>query len=172
MSATARVLRAVTSTLLVAAVAVLVAVVVGRGAGWSIAPVLTGSMRPAFAPGDLVVSRPVPVTELQPGQVAVFVPPGESARYAHRVVEVRGTTGARFLHTKGDANPTADGWRTPLTTPTVPVVTAHVPYAGHLLVHLNGPGSRALLVALIGLSLTALAVRLVLVTPAPATAAT
>ena len=164
-----RLVRGATGALLVLAVVALAVVIGARAAGWSAAPVLTGSMRPTFAPGDLVITRSVPTDELSAGNVAVFVPPGETASYAHRVLRVSGPDNAPVLRTKGDANPTADAWQTRLTEPTVPVVAFHVPRVGNLLVGLDGPASRALLIALLGLSLTAVSVRLVLVpSPRPA----
>ena len=53
-------------------------------------PVLTGSMRPAFAPGDLLITAPQAVAGLQTGQVAVFTPPGETVPYAHRITALGG----------------------------------------------------------------------------------
>src|SRR3954470_15892571 len=53
-----------------------------------VSPVLTGSMRPAYAPGDVIITRVVDVHSLRPGDIAVFVPPGESAAFAHRVTSV------------------------------------------------------------------------------------
>src|SRR5947199_7248243 len=53
-----------------------------------VSPVLTGSMRPTYAPGDVIVTRQVNVLSLRPGDIAVFVPPGESAAFAHRVTSV------------------------------------------------------------------------------------
>ena len=160
-----RLARGVTGVLLVAAIGVVLLVAAARAAGWSVSPVLTGSMRPTFDPGDLVVTRSVPTDELSAGNVAVFVPPGETASYAHRVLRVSGPDGARVLRTKGDANPTADAWQTRLTAPTVPVVAFHVPRVGNLLVGFTGPSKRPLLIALLGLSLTAMSVRLVLTPP-------
>src|SRR4051794_6710398 len=105
----------------------IVGVVLAIGAGklvlhLGLAPVLTSSMRPSFAPGDAVVTRPVPVSRLRPGMVVVFVPPGHSSAYAHRIVAVDGPPSRPVLTTKGDANPAADHWRATLSGPTVPQV--------------------------------------------------
>ena len=173
MTPAVRLVRRATSILLVAGLALLVAVIGGRAAHWSASPVLTSSMEPTFSAGSLVVTRPVPVSQVKPGDIAVFVPPNQTASFAHRVISVSGSPAAPVLRTKGDANPAPDAWEARLTTPTVQVVTGHLPYAGRLVVHLHTPATRALLVALLGLALTAWSVRLVLVptTPTPAPSA-
>lgn len=160
--------RTATSGLLLMGFALLVAVLAGRLAHWSAAPVLTGSMEPTFGAGALVLTRPVPVAQVKPGDIAVFVPPHQSASYAHRVVSVTGSPEGPVLRTKGDANPAPDAWQARLSAPTVQVVAGHLPYAGRLVVHLHAPATRALLVGLLGLALTAVSVRLVLVTPTAA----
>lgn len=68
-------------------------------------PVLTGSMRPAYAPGDLLITAPADAASLRPGQIAVFTPPGESIPFAHRITAIAGAPAQPVLTTKGDANP-------------------------------------------------------------------
>ena len=131
----------------------------------SYSPVLTGSMRPSFAAGDLLITMPKAVTDLRPGQVAVFTPPGESAPYAHRITAVTGTARNPVLTTKGDANPAPDPWRAKLLQDKVPVVVATVPYAGNAFLWAQSPVQRAMFTALFGLSLTAFAVAWVLRAP-------
>jgi signal peptidase I len=93
--------RAALATLtLLLLVSVLPAVV-----GWQSTVVLSGSMRPALAPGDVAVVRPVPTADLQPGQVLLVDDPDLPGRLRlHRLVEVE----AGGLRLRGDANPTAD----------------------------------------------------------------
>lgn len=128
-------------------------------------PVLTGSMRPAFAPGDLLITAPKSVADLQPGQVAIFTPPGETAPYAHRITAIAGTPEQPVLTTKGDANPAADKWRAKLDKTQVPVVVATVPHVGSALLWAQNPLQRAVFTALFGLSLTATSVAWILRTP-------
>jgi signal peptidase I len=128
-------------------------------------PVLTGSMRPAFAPGDLLITAPKAAADLQPGQVAVFTPPGETAPYAHRITAVAGTPEHPVLLTKGDANPAADKWRARLDQAEVPVVVATVPHVGNAVLWAQNPVLRAIFTALFGLSLTATSVVWILRTP-------
>jgi signal peptidase I len=125
-------------------------------------PVLTGSMRPAYAPGDLLVTAPADVSSLNPGQIAVFTPPGETVPYAHRITAISGSPAQPVLTTKGDANPAPDSWRATLTQTQVPVVIAIVPSAGNALLWIQNPVPRALLTALFGLTLTGGAVRWIL----------
>src|SRR4051812_19598751 len=60
----------------------------------SAASVLTGSMRPAFKPGDAVITKPVAVSEIRPGMVILAAPQGEHTAYAHRVTAVQHRSGS------------------------------------------------------------------------------
>ncbi|GAA1521764.1 hypothetical protein GCM10009827_042160 [Dactylosporangium maewongense] len=74
---------------------------------------LTGSMRPGIAPGDLVVSAPVAPERVRPGQVVVVEDPARPGPLlVHRVVR-RNADGT--LTTKGDANSTEDPAAVPAT---------------------------------------------------------
>ena len=77
-------------------------------------------MRGTFDPGAMVLSRPVPVSSVQPGDVLVFTPPGHTTPYTHRVLTVSGDAAHPVITTKGDANPTADDWRAGSTGPPSP----------------------------------------------------
>lgn len=129
-------------------------------------PVLSGSMRPAYAPGDAIVTRRIPVRALRPGMIAVIIPPGHVAPYAHRVVSVTGDPAAPIITTKGDANPVADPWHARLTAATVPTVIAVVPKLGYLLVWLHRPAVLAALIAAFGLTFTVALTRWALEDPA------
>jgi signal peptidase I len=133
-------------------------------------PVLTGSMRPAFAPGDLLITAPAAVNSLQPGQIAVFTPPGESTPFAHRITAVVGSPEHPVITTKGDANPAPDHWRATLNQDQVPVVVTTVSYAGNLLLWTQNPVQRAIFTALFGLAVTGASVRWILRAPPPAQA--
>lgn len=133
-------------------------------------PVLTGSMRPAFAPGDLLITAPAEVSSLQPGQIAVFTPPGENTPFAHRITAVAGSSEHPVITTKGDANPAPDHWRATLNQDQVPVVVTTVPYAGNVLLWTQNPVQRAIFTALFGLAVTGASVRWILRAPSPAQA--
>ncbi len=104
-----------------------------------IRPVLTGSMRPTYGPGAVLITRPVPVENLRVGMIVTFVPPGEHAEFAHRIASVSGSPENPIITTKGDANTASDPWHARLTTATVPVVVATQPWVGRLMVGIRGP---------------------------------
>lgn len=106
--------------------------------------VLSDSMRPAFAAGDLVVARPVDPEQLRPGDVVTFRPRSDDpALVTHRVLSVdRGPGGVTGLVTRGDANAAADEPLVPEQV--VGRVLYTVPHAGHLA---QVPAARGLAVA-------------------------
>jgi signal peptidase len=74
--------------------------------GWSAHVVLSGSMEPRIAGGDVVLASDASLGEVVPGQVVVFDDPNVPGRVVvHRATAVVDPSG---LTTKGDANPTAD----------------------------------------------------------------
>jgi signal peptidase I len=105
----------------------------------SLRPVLTGSMRPAYGPGAILVTKPVPVQDLRPGMIPVFIPPGEHAEFAHRITSVSGSPSDPIITTKGDANKAPDPWHAHIGSATVPVVVAAQPWLGRLMVGIRGP---------------------------------
>jgi signal peptidase len=128
--------------------------------------VLTGSMRGTFDPGSVVLSRPVPVADVKPGDVIVFTPPGQDHAYTHRVVTVSGPPDKRVVTTKGDANPSPDAWKAQLTGATVPRVFGHVPYAGHAFLAVKGPKAHSALLGVLGVIVAVTGYRFVLNAPA------
>jgi signal peptidase len=94
-------------------------------------PVLSGSMRPTFQPGDLVITRPVGASTLNVGDVIGFVPPGKSVEYVHRIASITHSGGKLWLTTKGDANRVADPWgRITLRSRTVHEYVTSLPTLG------------------------------------------
>jgi signal peptidase I len=155
--------RAVRALLVLAIGCAVVAIGAGRFVlHLGVSPVLTGSMRPSFAPGDAIVTRPVPVSQLHAGMVVVFVPPGRDAAYAHRIVSVSGSRSHPILVTKGDANPAPDHWQVTLSTPTIPAVVGSVPKAGYPLTWLREPRWRAAVIGALGLLVTTMLTRSVM----------
>ena len=110
--------------------------------------VKTGSMSPAYRPGDLVVDRPT--GEYEVGDVITFRPasnPGELV--THRIIGIDGTS----FRTQGDANATPDPW-TVTGSDIVGKVVRHVSKAGFFLYYLRQPaGIGSLLSVLTGLIL-------------------
>jgi signal peptidase I len=109
-------------------------------------PVLTGSMVPTYGPGALLVTEPVPVSDLHKGMIVFFVPPGERTEFAHRITSVSGGRSHPIITTKGDANKAPDPWRAQLDSATAPEVVATVPWLGRLMVGLRGPIQLVLIV--------------------------
>ncbi|MBM7818856.1 signal peptidase [Cellulosimicrobium cellulans] len=84
----------------------LVGVVVPLVLGATPYTVLTGSMRPTYPPGTMVVVRPVDVERVAPGDVVTYqLASGRPEVVTHRVVAVGvGAGDERVLTTQGDAN--------------------------------------------------------------------
>jgi signal peptidase len=111
--------------------------------------VLSGSMRPAFAPGDMVVVTPEPVQAVRPGQIISYrIPIGDHHVQTHRVLTVA-RKGARVaVRTKGDANATADPWTAELHGTTVWHVRGVLPKVGWVVFWFRSPLVHALTVLL------------------------
>jgi signal peptidase len=110
--------------------------------------VLTGSMRPDYGPGALLLTKRIPTDIIHPGMIVLFVPPGETSEYAHRVMTVSGPENAPVITTKGDANKAADPWHAKIVSPTISEVIGSVPGIGRLLVAVRGTGQ--ILLAVLG----------------------
>jgi signal peptidase len=99
-------------TVLGAVTGLLLAAALPAAAGWHVATVLTGSMRPAIAPGDVVVAQPIDIAEARPGDVLVFRDPTRNgALLTHRVRSIRVTGRQVDVETRGDANTTSERWQ-------------------------------------------------------------
>lgn len=87
-----------------------VCVVIPRVAGAEPYTILTGSMRPNYPPGTLMVVRPTSVDAIDVGDVITFqLEPGKPEVVTHRVIgEIRDFDGSTRFLTQGDANNAAD----------------------------------------------------------------
>ncbi|WP_254838367.1 signal peptidase I [Natronomonas marina] len=100
--------------------------------------VLSGSMEPAFSPGDVIVVESVPAESISAGDVITFARDGESRPTTHRVIEVVETEAGPAFRTAGDANEDPDP---ALVQPDqvrgrVPTVDGHLfvlPYIGYVI---------------------------------------
>lgn len=129
------------TTLLVAAVVILAALLVGaRVVGFQVFTVLSGSMEPTYHTGSLIYVKEADVFELEAGQVITFML-NEDTVATHRIVEVvpdaEDEEVVRF-RTKGDANETEDGSlvhsKNVIGTP---VFT--IPYLGYVASYIQNP---------------------------------
>jgi signal peptidase I len=135
--------------LLMVASAVLAVFVAVEHVGFS--PVLSPSMVPTFAPGDLIVTKPEPASAVRVGQIVVLPVPNEPGqRYVHRIIKVEYEHGAPVVRTKGDANAAPENFRLRITSPTVPVVVHSVPHLGRFAVLLRGGIWRLVGICLVG----------------------
>ncbi|HSB40067.1 MAG TPA: signal peptidase I [Gaiellaceae bacterium] len=121
--------------------------------------VLSGSMRPAFAPGDMVVVTPEPVASVRVGQVISYrIPVGDHHVQSHRVIAVTRRGGEISVRTKGDANDAPDPWTATLHGTTVWQVRAVLPKLGWAVFWLRTPLAHGLTVLLAPLLLALLVV--------------
>jgi signal peptidase I len=104
--------RLIAVTLLVALLGVFAIVAAEVGSGkWEIQPVLSGSMRPGFPIGGVVVAQRVPTASLQVRDVILFHPPGEpQTTYVHRIISLERVAGVDVVRTQGDDNRFPDSW--------------------------------------------------------------
>jgi signal peptidase I len=112
---------------------ILAFVVVTSRKGWQFAAVLSGSMKPGFQVGGLVVIKPVDVNTLQVGDVISFMSSNlnTDTPVCHRIIAIQYQKGVEYFQTKGDANKSADQGFTPVTNVKGKEIF-YVPYIGRL----------------------------------------
>ncbi|MBD7917292.1 signal peptidase I [Cellulomonas sp. Sa3CUA2] len=152
-----RALRAVADVLVwsLAALGVVSLGVWGADAAGLVKPlvVVSGSMEPGIMTGDLLLDTPVPVDEVEVGDVLSLTNPVTGTLVTHRVVDVaRQDDGMWHVWMQGDANDAADGGAYVVTGGTVLSPRWQVAGAGTALVRLTTPSTAVpLLVALVAL---------------------
>ena len=105
------VLRAILTVVLLGLSLIAVAVGIGvRTGNLNLDPVLSGSMRPTFQPGDLLATWRVRVSSVKNRDVIAFVPPGKTFVEMHRIVNISRDRGKTWVTTRGDANGVNDPW--------------------------------------------------------------
>lgn len=98
----------------------------------------TGSMSPAYRPGDLVIDRPASPS-YRPGDVITFRHSDRTTDVVtHRVVSIS----AAGITTKGDANATPDAW-TIRPSQVQGRTVLSVPYFGYVAVYFKQPAGVA-----------------------------
>lgn len=137
---TAALATCVRSVLIVGLISTVVAAIsVGlrfEHSGGHVLSVQTGSMRPAFRPGDAVIAWRVPSTSLRVGTIVSYRSPVDpNVLISHRIVAIDATSGR--LTTKGDALEQPD----PAVAPQAVIgqVTAVAPGLGSLLSWIRTP---------------------------------
>jgi signal peptidase len=116
---------------------------------WTVNPVLSGSMRPGFSVGGVVISQRIPVSELAVRDVIVFHNPNEPSEVmVHRIVQMtKGSDGQLLIKTQGDANPVRDPWTLTIRGNSVYKVRWSLPLLGYAAVAYQNHRGVALLVA-------------------------
>ena len=94
--------------------------------------VLTASMTPAIAPGDVVIVAERDPTAIAEGDVVTFVRGTSEVPVTHRVIDVVGGGGTLAFETMGDANEGPDPGLVPAGN-LVGVVTLTIPYIGYVI---------------------------------------
>ena len=112
--------------------------------------VLSGSMRPVFAPGDVVVVTPERLRDLRAGQIITYqIPISDHHVETHRVVRILRGGDHPVVITKGDANRTADPWKAQLRGDKVWRYRFRIPLLGRAIVVLREPLAHKLTVLLL-----------------------
>ena len=107
--------------------------------------VLTGSMEPAIAAGDVVIDERIAPTAARVGDVVTFRDPEDQSRLiTHRVRSIRREGSHLWFVTQGDANNTVERWRI-AAGGELGRVAYTVPWVGHVAVLSQTPLGLALL---------------------------
>lgn len=110
---------------------------------YQVHPVLTGSMRPGFSLGSVVVVKRVPATSLAERDVIIFHKPTNPSEFVvHRIVSITGNNGVRQIETKGDDNPVKDPWKFTLRGDSAYRAQFTVPFVGYAALWLHQPSTR------------------------------
>jgi signal peptidase I len=119
--------QAVVAAVLVALVGLVFWAIVPSVAGFEGHVVVSGSMEPRLAPGDVVLTREVSPQQLQPGQVLLFPDPERPDRLLlHRLVSF---DAEGDLVTRGDANQSNDSTPVPAAS-VIGQAQLRIPYVG------------------------------------------
>jgi signal peptidase len=146
-------------TLLIAGAVIVLSVGVGAALGFRALVVRSGSMAPAIESGDVVITRLVRPSAVEPGDVVTFRDTTRQGELVtHRVVQVTREPDRVSFVTRGDANTGEERWSID-PHGTVGAAAFRVPGAGHLLAWLRMPFVRTALLVSSALALAALALR-------------
>lgn len=118
-----------------------------RVAGFTPFTILTGSMTPQYAVGDVVIDEHIAPLTARPGDVVTFSDPGRAGKtVTHRVVRVSREGATVRFTTKGDANDATETWTVPADG-TIGRVRMHVPKVGWALQWAHSREGRLALIA-------------------------
>jgi signal peptidase len=131
--------------------------------------VLSGSMRPTFDTGDLIIVTSEPIEDLRVGQVISYqVPVDDHAVESHRVIKIlRPGSNRPVVVTKGDANQAPDPWQAELHGDTLWRYRFHIPMVGYLILALRSPIAHHITVMLFPILLALVALTAIWRRPRP-----
>jgi signal peptidase I len=155
--------RAVARICATTILALLAALSVATATNWlHVTPVLSGSMRPTFNPGDALLTQRVPVTSLHVGDVIEFTVPAKygGGLKVHRIVQIKRVGSSAVVHTFGDANGAQDPWQEALSGKAYRM-RAVLPYVGWIVDFKAVNGFLWLMAAVLVLGLVSLAQQMV-----------
>lgn len=148
-----KVLTAASSSLVLAAIAALLVFGLGPLTGtYRTLTVLSGSMQPAFAPGDVILATKTAPRNVRVGDVIVFNEPvGDHHVTTHRVVKIHERGDLPLVQTKGDANNAVDPFELQIQGNELWVERGHVPKFGYVIQALRAPWMIVLAFCCLGL---------------------
>lgn len=124
----------------------LLTLTVPRLLGKPVLVVLTGSMEPAIATGDVVIESRISPLDAAVGDVVTFRDPERPERLiTHRVRQISAKRGEVSFTTKGDANNTVETWQIPRQG-SIGRVEYRLPKLGYVVAWISGPAARLFLV--------------------------
>ena len=139
------IIRAVSAALIGLVGLAAFAVLSGR---YQVRPVLSGSMRPGFPVGGVVITERVPVSSLHVRDVVVLHRPDEPQElFVHRIISLTSGPAGVVVKTQGDANAAPDPWQVTLRGDTAYRVLGSVPLVGYAAVWVHNPDGRRTLLA-------------------------
>jgi signal peptidase I len=119
--------------------------------------VMSGSMEPSIATGDLIVAMPIDPGDARSGDVVTFADPERKGRLlTHRVASATRRGDSYSFVTKGDANRTVERWSV-ADDGRIGRVAFRIPKLGYLTALARTPAARAALITLPALVLAGLA---------------
>ncbi len=114
LARTLRVTEVTTSAICALAVGLLVALLLGRMAGYRPLIEYSDSMRPALNAGDVLITHPITARSIHTGEIVSFSDPALGGRLVtHRVQAVHAADERLYFLTRGDANAVPERWSVP-----------------------------------------------------------
>ena len=122
--------------------------------GIAISPVLSGSMKPVFNPGDALITKETKVLNLRVGDIVVLRNASDYSLFSHRITSIKNVDFQIVINTKGDNNPVADAGAVKVNPlQLIPREIGHVPFLGGEVVFFTSNKGRLVSYILIGLAL-------------------